>query len=106
MDKKIRLIVFNLALHASKNVDSSCCIIAYPAIVELFDRKRVDIVPAVASLSLYNDQFCIFQNPQVLHYGAAVQLAKVLAQLSGSPGLVPKHVKNLAPARIAKSPEC
>jgi hypothetical protein len=42
------LLYFNLTVHSSQKIDSFWSIIVNPTIMDFFDRKRIDIVPAIS----------------------------------------------------------
>src|SRR4029077_12775178 len=70
--------------------------------MQLFDRERVDVVPAKTPFTLYDDEICLFENAQVLHYGAPVQLLEPLDYFSGCSCSFFEQVEYLASSGVAQ----
>src|SRR5271169_3064766 len=54
--KEARALASHFALHAREQIDCAHGVMADPAIVDALDGKRVDVVPALTPLALYDDQ--------------------------------------------------
>lgn len=87
---------FHLALHAREQIDRARGIMADPAIVDVLDGKRVNVIPALASLALYDDEIRFLEHAQVLHDCASVQAAKVAAEISRRSRLIFQQIKNFS----------
>jgi hypothetical protein len=73
---------------------------ADPAIVDLFDRQRTEVVPAHPSLAFHDDQVCAFENAEVLHHRATVELGKAPANVAGGQRLDFQEIEDPAPAPV------
>ena len=70
--------------------------------MQLFDGERVDVVPAKTTLTLHDDEICLFENTQVLHHRAPVQLLEALDQFSSCSSSFFEEVEYLASSRVAE----
>ena len=61
------------------------------------DGYRVQMIPKLSPLFLGDDQICLLQHPDMLHYCTAVQVLKMPAKASGGQGLIPQIIQYLAP---------
>jgi hypothetical protein len=90
-----RASAFHFALHTRQKVDCADRVTADPAVVDVLDGKRVDVVPALASPAFYDDQIRALKHAQMLHDGASVQAAKVIAEIPGGSWLIFQEIKDL-----------
>src|SRR5918993_4735295 len=72
---------------------------ADPALVDLVDRQRIEVVPALASLARGDHQVRLFEHFQMLHHRAAIELRKQAAQHAGGQRLVAQLVEDLSADR-------
>jgi hypothetical protein len=75
---KVELISFDFVFHAGQQVDCAIGVATDPPVMEFFDRERVDVIPAKTPLASHDDKVGFFENAQVLHHGAPIQLPEVL----------------------------
>src|SRR5688500_18759712 len=68
---------------------------AGPALVDLVDRQRIEVVPAFAPLARRDHQVRFLEHFQMLHDRAAIELRKQAAQHAGGQGLVAQLVEDL-----------
>lgn len=73
-----------------------------PAVVDVAYRDGVQVVPPEASLFLCDEQAGFFEYAEVLHYGAAVDLFEVVADVAGGHGFVLQEIEDLAAAAIGQ----
>ena len=73
-----RLVTFDFTFHAREQIDRTIRITSDPSVMQFFDRERVDVVPAKTPLTLHDDKIGFFENAQVLHNSASVQLTEAL----------------------------
>ena len=100
-DHQSRLVAFDFAFHACKQIYCVICVAADPPVVQFFYRERVDVVPAKTPFTFHDDEVCFLENTKMLHDGAAVQLPEALAKLSGGSSSNFEHVEYFAPSSIA-----
>lgn len=65
---------FQVCLQSVENGHRMRGIIADPKLVNLLDRQRIEIVPALASRPDDDDQVGLFQHLQMLHDGTAIHV--------------------------------
>ena len=91
--------MLDIILKASEQGDRAFCMWADPALVDLLEGDGVQMVPTLPSTPDGDDQFRLFQHPQMLHHRAAVELGKMRAERAGGQRLVPQIVEDLAADR-------
>ena len=69
---------------------------ADPAVVDVLDRHRVEVIPAFAPAAFGDDQPRIFQHFEMLHDSASVDVAEVAAQRARGERLILERVEDLA----------
>ena len=72
---------------------------ADPAVVDVLDRYRVEMIPALAAAALGDDEPCILEHLEMLHHRAAVDIGEMDAQRARGQRLVLQIVQYLAPDR-------
>src|SRR5215217_8197790 len=72
---------------------------ADPAVVDMLDRERIEMVPPLAPLALDDHEIRAFQDLQVLHHGAAVERPESVAQLARGLRLIFQCIENIAAGR-------
>ncbi len=80
-------------------------VFADPAVMDLLDRKRVEVIPALPSLALGNDEVSLLEDLQMLHHGAAVHIGKSIAQCARRLGCFLQPIEHLAPPRMGQGLE-
>ena len=78
---------------------------ADPAFVDIADRKRVEVVPALAATADGDDEIRRFQHIEMLHHGAAVERGEGCAQRAGGQRIILQAIENLTPDRGRQSLE-
>ena len=58
-------------------------IVPDPAIINMLDRQRIEIVPALPTAFMGDDQIRLFEDFEMLHHGAPVELRETGAQIAG-----------------------
>ena len=72
---------------------------ADPAIVDVLDRHRVQMIPPFAAAPLGDHQPRVLQHLQMLHHRAAVDVGEMAAQRAGRQRLVLEIIEDLSPDR-------
>ena len=86
-------------MHARRRV------LADPAVVDLADRDDVEIIPAKPSILFHKDQTRLFENREMLHHGAAIELFEVQAEIARRPRAVLEEIEYPTPPRVGQSLE-
>jgi hypothetical protein len=73
--------------------------------VDVVDRKRVEVVPALAPAPLDLHQVGRFENFEMLHHRAAIEVRKLTAERAGGERLVAKSIKDRAPVDVGERAE-
>jgi hypothetical protein len=73
--------------------------------MQFFDREGVDVIPSKASLTLHDDEICLFENTQMLHHGAPIQVLEALDQLSSCSSSLFEEIEYFASSRVAEGLE-
>ena len=79
---KLWLVSFDFAFHSGQEIDRIVRVTPYPPVMEFSNGERIDVIPAKTPLTLHDDEVGFFENTQVLHHSAAIQLLEVLDQFS------------------------
>lgn len=76
-----------------------------PALVNGMDRQGVEMVPALPAAPFGHDEASVFEDAQMLHDGAAVELGKLLAEHASGERRGFKRVENAPPYAMAEGLE-
>ncbi len=66
------------------------------------DGKRIQVVPSFPPTPFNHHQTGIFQNPEMLHHGAAIHLRQGFAQMAGGLRTVLQKVENVSAGPMAE----
>src|SRR5436309_252302 len=89
-----------IRLEPVEDADGVAGILTDPAVVDLLDRQRVEMVPALAPLALCDDQIGLFEYLEMHHHRAPVHVRESLAERAGGLRQILQPVEQLAPARM------
>lgn len=75
-----------------------------PTVVDLPDRRYIEIVPAEPAFFLDEDQAGPFKHSQVLHDGASVEFSfEMRAQIASGFRFITQEIENLSTAAVRES---
>src|SRR5215212_7196695 len=98
----LRAALLQVVLEAGEQFDVVDCVGADPAVVDLLDGQRVEVVPAEAALAPDDDQAGLLQDAEVLHDRAAVELGEVAAEVARRAGLRLEQVEDAPSATVSQ----
>ena len=90
---------FEICLEPVQDFDGVRGIRADPAVVNMFDGERIEVVPPFASLALGNDEVGLLEHLKVLHHGTAVESGEMLAKRTRRGWLIPQDIEHRASNR-------
>ncbi len=96
------LFAFDIVFEHCQEFDGVARIPVDPAIVYVADRDCVQVIPPEASLFLRDDEACPFENAEVLHHSAAVDLFEVVTDVPGRSRFVFQEIEDLAAAAVGQ----
>src|SRR5437870_11533349 len=71
-----------IALHPRQKIDGARRVAADPPIEDLFDRQRIEVVPAQAPFTFHDDQVRALEDIEMLHDRAAIEARKSFAEVA------------------------
>lgn len=96
---------FQLSGHTRQQVDGIGGIGTDPPVGNFFDRQRVVVIPSNTPVALDDDEPGAFEDPEVLHDRAPIEIGETRAELARRAPVLLEQVEESSPAPIRQGLE-
>jgi len=96
---------FQISFQAVQQGDRIRSIAPDPALMNMFDRQGIEIIPALATNPTHEHKVSFFQHSQMLHHRAPVELAELRAEVTRRLRCIFQRIHHASPDRRGQRPE-